>query len=82
MTKEAAEILAECSEAECNVRDDYSGRGMYGKVVHAVSFDSTDDLHTALLEAGFKLGEESNYDLLEELKGLGSDGMGLGIVVY
>jgi hypothetical protein len=82
MKQEAAELLKECADDDCSMRSDYSGRGMFGKSTHAVTFESMSDFHTALANAAWALGENSDAELLEELKGLGSDAMGTGIVVY
>jgi hypothetical protein len=47
MTKEMAEFLQAASENagnECDIREDYSGRGMYGKTTHGVVVDSVTQL--------------------------------------
>ncbi len=84
MTKELADLL---TEDMGEIRDDYSGRGMYGTQTYAVSFDSESDFRTSALSAAFALGEQAEtdddvYDHLEALKLLRMDSMGLGIVVY
>lgn len=56
------------------VRDDYSGRGMYGKSVPAVVSD--DDIRPALFYAAGVLG----IDYSEVPQRI--DSMGLGVVIY
>lgn len=91
MRQELAELL---SEDIGEIRDDYSGRGMFGKSTHAVVYDSRGDFESALINAAFDVGAgratqvaraRGNDDvegILGELKNLGTDSMGMGIVVY
>lgn len=68
------------------IRDDYSGRGMFGKSEHAVVFDNHTDFHRALVFAAFELGQDGSFEdpesFLLDLGNLRLDSMGLGIVVY
>lgn len=59
---------------EIEVREDYSGRGMYGKSVPAVVADN--DIRPALFYAAGELG----IDFDEVPQRL--DSMGLGVVIY
>ena len=82
MMEEVAVLL---TEDMGEVRDSYSGRGMYGEETYAVVFDSQSDYQRALLYAAFNLGETGADDvegLLADLAKLRTDSMGLGIVVY
>ena len=92
MTREQAQFLkAACDWAgdqDCEIQDDYSGRGMYGKTTHAVvaSCTLTELLCTALnfaMHGGEHLyppGQEREYPLFG---GLRTDQMGRdSIVVY
>jgi hypothetical protein len=82
MTEEVASLL---TENMGEIRDEYSGRGMFGKTTYAVVFDSQGEFQRALLYAAYSLGENGADDaegLLKELCDLGIDSMGLGIVVY
>lgn len=68
-----------------DLRDDYSGRAMYGKTTYAVTFDSRSDFERALVRAAYELGSKGSDDVeavLNDLDNLRSDSMGLGIVVY
>lgn len=78
------QIIEEIGES-ANFRDDYSGRGMFGKETCAVDVDSVSHLVGAL--ANFALSEfalnEEEKEALEELsEGLRQDSMGFGIVLY
>lgn len=79
MRQETAEAL---TESTGEIRDDYSGRGMYGKQTFGVVFDSQADFHKALVDAAYIAGEQDDDDMRQELTGLTLDSMGLGIVVY
>jgi hypothetical protein len=82
MRQEVAELL---SEDMGEIRDDYSGRGMYGKSTHAVVYDSRGDFESALINAAFEVGARGSDNvegILGELKNLGTDSMGMGIIVY
>ena len=94
MTKELAEFLCkvtnECGNQEADLRETYSGRGMYGRETCAVVVDSQCQLISDLVqymndnvhgdeEAGEMIwngGEIPNAD------GLQWDLMGRGVVIY
>jgi hypothetical protein len=76
MTKEMAEFFQEVSENagnECDIRDDYSGRGMYGKTTYAVVIDSQVQLLTDILQ----YFADSLSDVMED-----DDGTTAGYVCY
>jgi hypothetical protein len=66
----------------------YSGRGMNGETTHAVVFEHRCDYEGALLNAAFDLGARASLgtldveEILSDLRNLGTDSMGMGIVVY
>lgn len=68
------------------IRDDYSGRGMYGDNTFAVVFDCQSDFQNALVFAAYAIGRDDSPDSAEDdlqaLSSLRLDSMGLGIVVY
>lgn len=75
------DAVADFCNDEVTYRDDYSGRGMYGQT--CVGIDSTDPAApTAFL---YLLAEELGRDFLDLLADLGggaTDGMGLGVITY
>lgn len=82
MRQEVAELL---TEDMGEIREDYSGRCMYGKTTHAVVYDSRGDYERALIYAAYEVGARGNDDvegILGELQNLATDSMGMGIVVY
>lgn len=85
MTKGQAEFFKNAAEEvglDIEVRDDYSGRGMYGKITHAIVADSLCDLIPALLcHAAYDYVAVVEDGLFDDFK-LRQDNMGLGIVLY
>lgn len=79
MTQEAAKAIHENGD-DLNFRDNYSGRGMYGKTTHAISGDPG-EIETAKARA---LRDESvPEEVKDEIeKGFASDNMGLGMIIY
>ena len=70
--KAIVEELVEFEGIEATVREDYSGRGMYGRTTAAVSTHYSEDVVAAARELGLPL-RRSNLNV---------DSMGLGKVVY
>ncbi len=62
----------ETLDVEATVREDYSGRGMYGRTTAAVSTHYSEDVVAAARDLGLPL-RRSNLNV---------DSMGLGKVVY
>ena len=85
MTKEQAEFFknaAEEVELEIEVRNNYSGRGMYGETTYAIIVDSLMTLIPALLcRAAYGYVSVAENGLFDNFK-LRQDNMGLGIVLY
>lgn len=85
MEKAVAELLAEMSDGE--VREGYSGRGMFGRVTCGVVLDSMSNLVVALLENAEEVAErvesmeEEGIYLPDSLR-TDSMGMGMGIIIY
>ena len=74
MTKEEAEAIAEVLDEECedySLREDYSGRGMYGGKTYAFVVEDTGVITWAAGKAG-----------LSYAGGYRVDNMGLEYVVY
>jgi len=69
MTKEMAEFLKEASENagnECDIREDYSGRGMYGQTTHGVVVDSAAQLLADVIQLvrGNIYGDEDKGEMI------------------
>jgi len=79
------EQAAQGTDNELTVREDYSGRSMFGKTTAAVVLDGglTDLIPTIALVA-FEAGEngEDFWDMHEDIASLRTDSMGRGTVVY
>ena len=82
-------ITAEMLEQEgATIRNDYSGRAMYGREVYGAVFDDMKEMLAAVArtayEAGTKLeyNEEESEDILEDLENLSFDSMGRGVIIY
>ena len=70
--KAIVEELVEFEGIPAEVRENYSGRGMYGRTTAAVSTRCSEDVFSAARCAGIRL-RRSNLNV---------DSMGLGCVVY
>ena len=58
MTEEMANAFDEFSPDEIEIRDDYSGRAMYGELTHAVCFESAGDFQQALAAVALAIGSD------------------------
>lgn len=83
MTTEAAKLITEYGG---ELRENYSGRGMYGNSTAAVMFDTKAEFYTALADAlSDALEGEMRYDadlLLAVLRKHRFDSMGMSVIVY
>lgn len=101
MNKETAQFLVEVTDyygnQEATIRENYSGRGMYGRETVAIVVDSFGQLLADVLnyirdnigdyrdaEDGYKVTtwEGSNLNLIEEIGQFSVDSMGHGVVIY
>ena len=95
MTKEMAEFLKEASENagnECDIREDYSGRGMYGRETYAIVVNSETHLISDLVQymaesvCDTNEGEENQGwcggQIPDSDGGLRVDSMGRDVVIY
>ncbi len=88
MQKEFAEALAETGWVE--LRESYSGRGMYGNATAAVTFDSLKDLFSAIAEVAYSHGYDEaseelkthTWDIITCARKINLDSMGLGQIAY
>jgi hypothetical protein len=67
---------------DCDVREEYSGRCMYGETTAAVVFEYPDSATRTFLDAAFEAGVQDDYDVVRDLKRLRTDSMGKGVVYY
>ena len=80
MKKEVAELL-EYNNYDIEVRDDYSGRGMYGQETYGVVC-SQDDYNQAVAEV-MRSGTEQERELLADaLLNMRTDSMGMDMIFY
>ena len=92
MTKEMAEFLKSASEHagnECDVHEEYSGRGMYGKTTHGVVVDSMSQLLSDVIDyVRANIGEAEDGTLMWDggvipaPDSFLSDNMATQIIVY
>lgn len=91
MKIEIAKLLAKAAETLCleaEVREDYSGRGMYGKQTAAIVFDQMGELMAIVAKASQYAADTTEYedeegnripdtdDLIEEVQKFRFDSMG------
>lgn len=88
MKKIVAELLRDAMLAnglfdeDINLRDDYSGRGMYGKSTYALSGDfDMSDICVAIAQI-YEDGEVQDKGIEPSDFTFARDSMGLGIVIY
>lgn len=85
MTKEQAEFLEkvsiECGNQECDIRDDYSGRSMYGKTTYGVVVS---DITILLADCINYLRNEDAEDInkVPDFEEFRMDNMGRDIIIY
>jgi len=90
MKREIAELLNDVSDGKGQLYEGYSGRGMFGNETWAVTFDSTEDYTSSLIDAAYQVGVDCGETMgrvngefeLDDLKNMRTDSMGFGIVVY
>lgn len=78
MTQEAAEIICEFGG---EVREGYSGRGMYGKTTTGIVFDSEGDFFEAIGEV-MECDIEDREEVAKAMRNLKTDSMGTGVIYY
>lgn len=85
MKQETAKALVDAArdlDLEVGLLPTYSGRGMRGRTTAAVSADNVPILVAAVAQAATKLEGDQAEDFVEEMLGLATDNMGLGLVAY
>ena len=85
MRKEIAEVIFEQLQAECiecRLRDNYSGRGMYGSETRAISGDFGNGDVAEAIASAFVLGYMDEFPFTPKDLNYTTDNMGLGIVIY
>ncbi len=91
MTKELADFLVKatehCGSQEIDIRNEYSGRGMYGRSTFAVVVDNESELLLNVIQY-IKEKDETTERFVETLPDvsnvgtLRTDGMGRKVVIY
>ncbi len=79
-----AQIIEDAGES-AEIREDYSGRGMFGKTTVGITFDARDVLiMQILINKILQLSSDGPYlgKLPEELDNLRIDSMGQGFIIY
>lgn len=86
MKAETADALREAADSmglELQVRDDYSGRGMYGKTTHAVVADLNTLFQCIAYAASAVIKEDDIDDFVHEIGRTHRDSMGRSeLVIY
>lgn len=79
MKAHIAELI--CSvNGSLELRENYSGRGMYGNTTTAIVFDSHNEFLAACVEAA--LNSDDFDEFLDEISRFSYDSMGLSKIVY
>jgi hypothetical protein len=80
MNKRLAQIIAD--EADGQVYEKYSGRGMFGKETTGVVVEDLGKVMSALYSASAHIGELRDEGELDQVEKFRWDSMGLDIIVY
>ena len=69
---------------EVEVRDEYSGRGMFGETAHAIVMNDENDFYVAAISVAFKIDNdtEESDDFIQDMQDITFDSMGSSIVAY
>lgn len=85
MTKEQAEFLVKvtesCGNQDIDLRDNYSGRCMYGETTYGVVIDSLSIL-TADCINYLRNEDAEDIDKVPDFEGFSMDNMGRSIILY
>lgn len=91
LNKNEIDYLYEIADI-CDIRDDYSGRGMFGETTTGIVLESTyalKNIITSLTEIAEAFYEDGEYEdaetvdnLINKLSNARRDSMGLDIIVY
>jgi hypothetical protein len=79
MKQEVAEYLVDACQfngIDAEIREDYSGRGMFGKTTHGVVVN--DSSMSSVLSAVINYGNDDGI----EVNGFDTDSMGMGFIIY
>lgn len=83
MKREAAELI---SDYGGEIRENYSGRGMYGKETAGVIFDDEKEFYKTVAEIVQMCIEDNNAEdcdlICDALRNMQIDNMGKGIIYY
>jgi hypothetical protein len=67
---------------EAKLREEYSGRGMYGKCTAGIVVSDLTSIIAAAAQAGRDMDDDEAADFIDALDKLKTDGMGRSIIVY
>jgi len=87
MTQAEAEFIAEAMGEigeECEIREEYSGRGMMGKTTYGLVVDNVANIIPAVISAAWELGIQSEHipEEFHSCRGYSIDSMGLQTIIY
>lgn len=85
MDAKLADIIADLLETdgyEASVRDDYSGRGMYGATTHGIDTDASPATILGVVISNAEYFVDRDLTPLFPDTGLRWDNMGLGYILY
>lgn len=80
MEKNVADIIQ--SYSDCEIHEDYSGRGMYGNKTTGIVFEDEQEFFNAISEIMVSGDDEEREDVSDWLFNVKRDSMGLGVIYY
>ncbi len=75
------EAMTDCGYS-CEIREGYSGRGMYGGETTGIVIDNITQLLESLIEAAYVLVDEDEGPIFDVTGDIRTDSMGLSMIVY
>ncbi|MGR3218479.1 MAG: hypothetical protein ACUZ8H_01495 [Candidatus Anammoxibacter sp.] len=82
MTLDAAQIIDQYSMNDVEIREDYSGRAMYGGVTDAIVMESVSEFYGSLGRVMMNGNEDDRRIVGEFLQNIRQDSMGLSVIFY
>ena len=80
MKKEVAKIINNYCYGDCEIYEDYSGRGMYGRTTTGIKSDSS--ITSLLADVMEKADEDEREMVADAMRSMRSDNLGLGMIYY
>jgi len=87
MKEKSAKLIEEAADElgyDTDIREDYSGRWMFGKTTHAIVVDTQSNFVGAVAFVAVNMDNdtEESDDFIEDMQNIHFDSMGISIIAY